>query len=69
LYSTTLSPEIIVKFSIDRTYDEYEVKVFDILDLIGKLGGLFEIAEIIGRLIIGFYSQKLFYHLVINNSK
>ena len=44
----------------------YEANIYTIFDFTGQLGGMFEIFEVLGKLIIGYYTNKMFYHYAIN---
>ena len=47
----------------------YESSIYSISDFLGQLGGTFEIFEIIGRVLIGYYVNKLFYYSAVNCMK
>ena len=44
----------------DNHYEIYERKVYSILELIGDIGGLWEGVFILGQLMIGFVSYRMF---------
>lgn len=48
-----------VVFAIDAEEDSYSRSVFTFLDLTGQVGGLQEIFNIAGALIVGFFTEKL----------
>ena len=52
----------------DKTYDNYERKVTDILTLLGDLGGLQEFFLLVGGLIVGFITQKMFMASIIKKT-
>lgn len=52
----------------DKTYDNYERKVVDILTLLGDLGGLKEFILLVGQLIVGFITQKMFLASIIKKT-
>jgi hypothetical protein len=56
-----------LKIILDRRINDYEVKVYQFLDLTGQLGGIFEIAEVICKFFVAILAQRLFYYHVINN--
>ena len=56
---------VAVYIRADKFYDSYERKVTDILTLLGDLGGLLEFFVMIGGLLVGFLSQKLFMASII----
>ena len=47
--------------------DTYERTVFSIFDFTGLVGGVFEIFEITGSIIVGFFAQKLFMFSILSN--
>ena len=57
---------LIVRFFMSNHLKEYESYTYTILDLFSDLGGAFEIFEVFGKLAIGYYVNKLFYHYVVN---
>ena len=57
---------LIVSFLMGDQSKIYESYTYSILDLFSDLGGAFEIFEIFGKLVIGYYANKLFYHYVVN---
>ena len=56
----------VVSFFMSDHIKEYESYTYTILDLFSDLGGAFEIFEVFGKLMIGYYVRKLFYHNVVN---
>ena len=52
--------------SLDHQHESIETSVYTVVDLFGQLGGAFEIFEVVGKLLIGTYANKLFYHYAIN---
>ena len=56
--------EINLRMSTKHAF--YETNICTIFDFIGQLGGMFEIFEVLGKLIIGYYTNKMFYHYAIN---
>ena len=47
--------------------DTYERTVLSIFDFTGLVGGVFEILEITGGLVVGFFANKLFMFWMLNN--
>ena len=57
---------LIIKFHMSSKHIFYEANIYTIFDFTGQLGGMFEIFEVLGKLIIGYYTNKIFYHYTIN---
>lgn len=51
-----------MRFVKDAVINTYERSVFSVLDFTGNLGGLFEVLEITGSIIVGLFSSKLFFY-------
>jgi hypothetical protein len=51
-----------VRFVVDPKQETYERVIFSILDLTGQVGGLYEVFEVVGAFIIGYFTEKLFYY-------
>jgi hypothetical protein len=49
-----------LKFTKDQQVQSYERSVFGLLALTGNLGGLFEVLERTGALLVSFFSAKIF---------
>ena len=56
-----------IHFYKDYGYKHYERSVFSILDLTGKLGGVNEVFEITGSLIVAFFADRLFFYSIISS--
>ena len=56
-----------VKFIKDYNYDSIELQVFSVLELIGSLGGLFEIFTLVGGLLVGIVAKMLFNYSMIQS--
>ena len=67
LNNTSSNIVISAIFTKDYDYQSYERSVFSFLDLTGNLGGLFEIMEIIGGIIVGIFADKLFSYSIISS--
>lgn len=44
---------------IDPEEGSYERRVYSLLDMTGQLGGLYEIFEVFGGIIVGFFTERL----------
>ena len=51
-----------VQFSLDQQQDLYERSVYSMLDFFGFIGGLFQIFQMIGFMLISAFSQIRFYN-------
>jgi hypothetical protein len=51
-----------VRFVIDPKQETYERVIFSIFDLTGQVGGLYEVFEVVGAFVIGYFTEKLFYY-------
>jgi hypothetical protein len=51
-----------VRFVIDPKQETYERVIFSILNLTGQVGGLYEVFEVVGAFVIGYFTEKLFYY-------
>ena len=56
----------VASFFMSDRLKEYESFTYTILDLFSDLGGAFEIFEVFGKLVIGYYVNKLFYYYIVN---
>ena len=54
-------------FFKDYNYQYYERSVFSLLDLTGNLGGVNEVLEITGGILVGFFADKLFFYSIISS--
>ena len=63
------SDESIFKFGFIKSNKKRSIErsVFTFLDLIGTLGGIFEIFSIIGGILVAIFSEKMFYYSVLSN--
>lgn len=50
----------------DSSIDYYERRVYSLLDLTGQVGGLFEVFQAIGSLLVGFFAHKLLLYSFFN---
>lgn len=57
---------ISIYLSVDKEYSVFERKVMTFADLLGNLGGLYEIGLIVGSLTIGIFSERLFVSSIIH---
>ena len=57
---------IAFSFARDEISMEYSRSVFTFLDLTGNLGGLFEILEIAGSLIVAVFAHKIFLYSLLS---
>ena len=64
----TQSSEVLGTFEISMSSNSYhyESSVYSISDMMGQIGGIFEIFEVLGKMLIGYYVNKTFYHCTIN---
>ena len=53
--------------SMDGSIDNYERSVFNFFDFTGLLGGVYEMFEAVGHLIIGFISSKILIMSIISS--
>jgi hypothetical protein len=53
-------------FNKDAASDSYSRSVFSLLDLTGNLGGLFEILQITGSLIVVYFSRDLLLYSLLS---
>ena len=58
---------ISIRFYKDSTSKSYERQVFGILDVFGNIGGVKEILEIAGALIVGLFSRKIFIFTLLSS--
>ena len=54
-----------MRFVKDTKSKSFERSVFGFLEVTGNIGGLFEILEITGGLIVGLFSGKLFLYSIL----
>ena len=47
------------KISISEEIDIYERSVFTFLDLIGQIGGIYELLEVSTAFFVGYYNSKI----------
>lgn len=55
-----------VNFVKDYDYRSYSRQVFGLFDMFGNLGGLFEILEISGGIIVGIFASRLFSYSIVS---
>ena len=55
------------RFAKDPQTDTYERSVFSVLDFFGNIGGLNEVLEIIGKLIVAVFAGRLFIYSIVSN--
>ena len=58
---------LIAKFTLDGKMNIYERTAFNLLELFGLLGGVYEIIELVLRLLLSSLSQKIFLNSLIAN--
>lgn len=56
-----------MKFVKDTRKDSFERSVFSILDVLGNIGGLNEVIEVGGGIIVAIFSGKLFLYSLISS--
>lgn len=44
----------------DNKYEIYERKVYSVLELLGDIGGLLEAIYVMGYILVGFFTHRLF---------
>jgi hypothetical protein len=49
-----------VQLLLDAKQDTYQRTIFGFFDLTGQIGGLYEIFEVLGGLLVGHFAKKLF---------
>ena len=54
------------KISISEEIDIYERSVFTFLDLIGQIGGIYELLEVSAAFFVGYYNSKIFSYELVN---
>ena len=61
-------PLLLIKFSFykDSKTTSYQRQVFGLLDLFGNIGGVNEVLEIAGSLIVGLFSGKIFIFSILS---
>ena len=59
-FSNTDGSLVTIYMRSDRVYDQYERKDYDILTMLGDIGGLKEAFLAIGLLFVSFLTQKMF---------
>jgi len=50
----------------DSNSDQYERRVYSIMDVIGQLGGFFEVLIIFGGFLVNSFSVRIFYYSLFN---
>jgi hypothetical protein len=60
-----VSISLALTFRKDAESDSYSRSVFSILDLFGNIGGVFEILQVTGGLIVGYFSRDLFLYSIL----
>ena len=58
-----------IRFHVDHQIDQYERTVQTVFEVIGTIGGNYEILRIIFGLFLGMYTGKMFNQNVVNNYK
>ena len=58
-----------VSFLVDEQIDQYERTVQTVIEVIGTIGGNYEILRIIFGLFVGMYTSKMFNQTIANNYK
>ena len=54
------------KISISEEIEIYERSVFTFLDLIGQIGGIYELLEVFAAFFVGYYNGKMFNYALVN---
>lgn len=54
-----------ISFTLDTIGTKYEAKVYTILDLIGQMGGIFEMLIFIPSVIVGYIAHKIYEHSLL----
>lgn len=65
LFTVSVSLIVAMQFLKDPATNSYERKVFGFLEVTGSIGGLFEILEIGGGMIVGFFSGNIFLYSLL----
>lgn len=71
-YDTLISNEnddgtvLSIYFMKDYEYETYERSVYSFLDFAGNLGGINEVLEVIGGLLVGIVADKLFFYSILS---
>ena len=67
--SLLTSDEEIIKFSFYKSNHETTIErsVFTLLDLLGNLGGIFEVLSVSGSIIVAIFSNKMFYFSIFSS--
>lgn len=55
-----------ISVALGSEVNEYERRVYNLLDLTGNIGGLFEILEISLLFVVGLYQSKLLQYTIVN---
>mmetsp|Transcript_43535 Transcript_43535/g.51243 ORF Transcript_43535/g.51243 Transcript_43535/m.51243 type:complete len:220 (-) Transcript_43535:172-831(-) len=55
-----------VTFLKDSKSDTYSRSVFSVLEMAGNIGGLNEVLEVIGGLLVGFFAERLFMYSILS---
>ena len=55
------------RFAKDPQTDTYQRTVFSVLDFFGNIGGLNEVLERIGELIVAIFAERLFTYSIVSN--
>ena len=56
-----------IRVRMDTREDTYERTVFSVFDFTGLIGGVFEIFEVTGNIIVGYFATKLFMFSMLSN--
>ena len=56
-----------IRVRMDTREDTYERTVFSVFDFTGLIGGVFEIFEVAGNIIVGYFATKLFMFSMLSN--
>ena len=71
LYDDKYYPEngyvICVYFRYDRMYNAYNRQVYNIMALLGDIGGMYSSLFSIGLIFISFYNHRLFISAILRN--
>jgi hypothetical protein len=55
-----------IRFRLDSINHNYERRVFSLSDMMGLIGGVFEVLLVTGSFLVGFISRKMFSAAILN---
>jgi hypothetical protein len=56
-----------VNLRFDRKYNVYNRQIYNIMGLLGDIGGMYSSLYFLGMLLISFYNRRLFISAIIRN--